>query len=469
MDYVEGEELGCDSGWASQEFEKTNFGDIRRKKRLIKVAEDLSARPLAPINHANEDWAATKAAYRLFSNEEVTAKELFSVHQERTSKRLEGEEVVLAVQDTTYLNYDDHNSCEGLGYIGTEQLKGVVLHHTFTITPHGLPLGLLTQNKSTRQEVKRLTAKQRAKLPVEEKESIRWIEALRETVKFGEGAKKIVTVCDREGDFYEFLMEAHRLGTHFLVRSCSPRAVLDSASATILEAIDAQPAQGGQEVVIPSRNGQKGRTASAEIRFVEVTLRPPERQVSARSMVLEPLKVFLVSVRETNAPEGVTPLSWVLLTNVAVTSLEEAQERIQWYRARWGIEIYHKVLKSGCNVEECRLESIEALFLYLTLFGIIAWRIYWFTHISRADPKAPAQTVLAQSELEALSLLAGRKKKVRVKIETARQAVTEVAKLGGFLARRHDGFPGVTVIWRGYQRLSDATEMYEIMAAQNCG
>ena len=115
------------------------------------------------------------------------------------------------------------------------------------------------------------------------------------------------------------------------------------------------------------------------------------------------------------------------------------------------------------------MESIEALFLYLTLFGIIAWRIYWFTHISRADPKAPAQTVLAQSELEALSLLAGRKKKVRVKIETARQAVTEVAKLGGFLARRHDGFPGVTVIWRGYQRLSDATEMYEIMAAQNCG
>lgn len=128
MDYIEGEELGCDSGWASQEFEKANFGDVRRKKRLVKVAEDLSSRPLVPINQASEDWAATKAAYRLFSKDEVTQEELFSVHQERTSKRLEGEKVVLAVQDTTYLNYDDHDACKGLGYIGSEELKGVILH-----------------------------------------------------------------------------------------------------------------------------------------------------------------------------------------------------------------------------------------------------------------------------------------------------------------------------------------------------
>jgi len=123
MDYIEGEKLGCDAGWASQEFEKTNFGDVRRKKRLVKVAEDLSARPLVPINHASEDWAATKAAYRLFSNDEVTPEELFSVHQERTSQRLEGEKVVLAVQDTTYLNYDGHDACKNLGYIATEKLK----------------------------------------------------------------------------------------------------------------------------------------------------------------------------------------------------------------------------------------------------------------------------------------------------------------------------------------------------------
>ncbi len=264
MDYIEEEKLGCDAGWASQEFEKTNFGDLWRKKRLVKVTEDLSARPLVPINHASEDWAATKAAYRLFSNDEVPPEELFSVHWERTSQRLQGEKVVLAIQDTTYLNYDDHDSCKGLGYIGTQKLKGVILHHTLAMTPLGLPLGLLTQNKSTRKEVKRLTVKQRAKLPVEEKESIRWIEALRETVKASRGAQKVVTVCDRERDFYEFLMEAHRLGTHFLLRSCSPRAVLDSDSANILEAIGAQPAAGKETVVIPSRAGQKGRTASVE-------------------------------------------------------------------------------------------------------------------------------------------------------------------------------------------------------------
>lgn len=124
-------------------------------------------------------------------------------------------------------------------------------------------------------------------------------------------------------------------------------------------------------------------------------------------MALEPVNVNVVLVQEVAPAQGETPLRWVLLTNVAVKNLQDAIRIIQWYRVRWQIEIYHKVLKSGCRVEDCRLQSIEALVLYLTLFGIIAWRIYWFTHISRTNPKAPAQAVLAQSELDALSLLAG--------------------------------------------------------------
>ena len=152
-----------------------------------------------------------------------------------------------------------------------------------------------------------------------------------------------------------------------------------------------------------------------------------------------------------------------------MNNFDDACERIQWYQARWHIETYHKVLKSGCQVEQCRLQTVEALYLYLTFFGIIAWRIYWFTHISRTNPHAPADTILAKSELDALSVLAGRKQQSSVDITNARHAVLEIAKLGGFLARRHDGLPGPTVIWRGWQRLYDASEMLEAIQAQTYG
>lgn len=193
MDNKETASYRCDEGWAGQELIKADFGDPRLTKRMVKVAEDLSARPEVPINHACQDWAATKAAYRLLSNEKVTQEELFSVHQNRTRQRLQGEEVVLAVQDSTYFNYDEHDSCKGLGYIGKENLKGVMLHHTLALTPLGLPLGVLTQEMTTRLEVKRLSPQQRKNLPIEQKESYRWIKALRTTVKASQGAKQVVT------------------------------------------------------------------------------------------------------------------------------------------------------------------------------------------------------------------------------------------------------------------------------------
>jgi hypothetical protein len=469
MEGMKGDEWKCDQGWVEHELGEADFGDVRLTKRLLKVGEDLSLRPQVPINHASEDWAATKAAYRLFSNERVSSEELFSVHRKRTCERLSQEEVVLAIQDTTYLNYNTREKCEGLGYIGEENLKGVIIHNTLAVTPLGLPLGLLEQKKYTRLKLKRLKESERQNTPIEEKESFRWIEALRATVGYTNGAKKVISVCDREGDIYEFLMEAHNLQANYLVRSSSPRQILDDNSMNIVEAVEKRPSAGTLDVKIPSREGRKGRTAKLEVRYVSTTLSPPHRSPAARSMELMPLRVSIVLVSEPEPPEGAAPLRWILLTNMEVSTFEEAVEKIHWYKARWHIETYHKVLKSGCKVEDCRLQTIEALLLYLTMFGIIAWRIYWFTHVSRTNPTAPARAILAKTELEALSMLAGRKTKTKLEIKNARMAVIEIAKLGGFLARKHDGHPGPTVIWRGWTRLSDATEMFETMRAQSCG
>ena len=469
IENTEEESFDCDKGWAEVELGSVYFGDARLNKRFLKVAETLSAQPQAPINQASEDWAAAKAAYRLFSNKKVTEEKLFKVHQERTKQRMIGEEVVLAIQDTTYLNYDEHDKCAGLGSIGTEELKGIILHHTFAISTSGVPLGLITQNKNTRVEVKRLSDKEKSSLPIEKKESYRWIEALRKTVEIGSGAKKVVTVCDREADIYEFLMEAENLKTHYLIRSSANRNVEGEYIGNLVEAVEKEDLGGMIEVKIPSRNGKKGRTAEVEIKFTEVTLCPPRRMKSAESIELKPLKVSVVLATEKNTPEGVEALRWILLTNVKVNSLEDAVERICWYRARWHIEVYHKVFKSGCKVEDCRLQTVERLNLYLTLFGIIAWRIYWFTHINRAAPNASVEVVLTKRETKVLTLIASNKKGSPVKIKTVRQAVTEIAKLGGFLARRHDGLPGVTVIWRGWHRFSDAVDIYDAMHSQRCG
>jgi hypothetical protein len=459
----------CDQGWAEQEFGKIELGDKRRKSRLIKVVEDFSARPQLTINHASKDWAATKAAYRLIANEDVKESDILQVHIRQTQRRIACEEVILAIQDTTYLNYDKHDACRGLGYIGTEMLKGIALHHTLAVTPQNLPLGLLTQEKTTRLEIKRLNQEQRKGLSIEEKESFRWVKALRQTVERTIAAKQVVTVCDREGDIYEFLQEAEDLQTGYLVRSSSPRLIMDEDNRTILDAVNAADIAGHLEVKVPPSHGNKGRTAICMVKVATVTLKPPPRIGKNHSIKLRPLRAYVVLVCEEQKPTGEEPLCWVLLTNVAVNNLDDAVQRISWYKTRWQIEVYHKILKSGCAVEECRLETIERLCLYLTLFGVIAWRIFWFTHIKRTNPKAPANTILAKIELVVLSMFAAGKNKQPIDIVTVGHAVIELAKLGGFLARRGDGHPGPTVVWRGFQRLSDATDFYEIMKSQKCG
>jgi len=460
-----------DEGWAEQEFKGIELGDKRLNARLTKIADDFSSSPEVPINHASKDWCDAKAGYRFFDNEKVSAEKIFLPHQERTVERLLGEETILAVQDTTYFNYNGHDSCEGLGYIGTEKLKGIICHQTLMITPAGLPLGLLTQELNTRLEVKRLTNKERRHLPIEEKESFRWLHALTQTHELAASAdRRVITVCDREGDMYEFINHAHQLGALYVVRSSTDRSVIDEQEGQLRSFLLSKVAAGKFELSVPSRNGGKPSELELEVRFGRVTIDVPPNL--RRDESREPITLWAVmttEVAEANTTEPGKRLEWVLLTNVEVSSFDDAIERVHWYQKRWQIEILHKILKSGCNVEDCRLQNIKRLRAYLAVFSVIAWRIFYCTHIARTDPNAPASTILSAIEAEALSMLAGKKQKTRVVISTVKKAVIEIAKLGGFLARRHDGFPGPIPMWRGFRKLSNATEMLEVVRTLTCG
>lgn len=454
------------TSWCEEEFSRIELGDKRLDRRLITTAVRLAGQPAAPINQACEDWAATKASYRLFANDHVTAEEILRPHQLRTQERMKKQPLVLAVQDTTYLNYTSHQQTKGLGPIGTEEqdLFGLVMHLTLALTPAGLPLGVLSQELWARSEdAPKLTKAEKKKRPIEEKESYKWLKGLERTIELTPKGVTVVSVCDREADVFEFLVRAEELATGVLIRATQDRALIADGTDKLWAAAEAAPLAGHLKVHVPARDKESERTAIVSIRFCTVTLSPPWRPHWPDREPLPTVTVYVVLTREVTPPHGVTPLEWLLLTNIPVLSFQDAVERVKWYRCRWHIEVYFKVLKSGCKVEDCRLQTAARLKRYLTLFGVIAWRLYWLTHINRQSPDAPCSTVLTEHEWQALYATIHRTTVLPQQMPTVRQVVRWIAQLGGFLGRKRDGEPGVTVIWRGWQRLNDISATWLLL------
>jgi Transposase DNA-binding/Transposase DDE domain len=457
---------GADSGWAIAEFHEIALGDARLERRLWRVAEELSGQPQYPINQASEDAAATKAAYRLFNNERVTAEKIFLAHRARTLQRMHNEPVVLAVQDTSFFNYSGHKRTRGLGPLAGKDnnRQGLIMHSTLAVTPQGLPLGVLAHRCWARQGYRATEDKHETK-PMEEKESYRWVETLREVAKLSvlHRASMVVTGADRESAIYEFLLEAQKLKAKYVIRACYDRHIKSDVYRTIHERWAALDVQAQVELDVPTQS----RRATLDLKFMKVDLRPPDRITRSRSSLI--VTCWVIYVREKHPPEGFQSLSWTLLTNIAIESVEQAVEKLAWYRRRWAIEEFHKILKSGCTVEDCRLQTAERLKRYLALFCVIAWRLFWMVHIKRANPKAPAEVVLTQSEIGTLRSLKRFKEKLLASGPfTVKQAVIAIACLGGYLNRRNDPPPGPTVLWRGWQRLSSMAELYKSVVP-GCG
>jgi hypothetical protein len=460
------------SSWVLRELGGVDLGDQRLNRRLVTTAGQLAAQPTAPVNQACVDWAATKASYRLFQNERVRAVDILAPHQTQTQARMAQYELVLAVQDTTYLDYSSHPQTEGLGPIGTPQqnLHGLVQHSTLALTPTGLPLGVLTQDIWARDtEASKLSAYERRKRPIAEKESHKWLTALRETVQQTPDGVRVVSVCDREADVYEVFVEAEALKTGLLVRATQDRSLLDAETGKVWATVRVAPVRGQLQVHVPAKHDEPERDAIVDVRFCQVTLKPPWRPPHPDPEPLPPITLDVVLVQEVDPPDKVTPLEWLLLTNVPVATFADAVERVKWYRCRWHIEVYFKVLKSGCHVEDCRLGTAERLIRFITLNSIIAWRIYWLTHINRHAPQASCVLVLAEHEWHALYAHIHRTTQLPAQPPTVGQVVRWIAQLGGFLARKGDGDPGITAIWRGWQRLHDIATTWFILRKQTYG
>lgn len=469
--------------WAEKEFEMLDLEDERLNQRLIKISQQISENPQSPINKACGNWGDAKAAYRFFQNQNVNYQTIVGTHTDMTKIRSEQENTILAIQDTTYYNFSNHPKTQGLGILSrfsgehkNEILTlGLCMHTTIGITPEGLPLGLLDQNIFSRKDIS-LEKKELKKkshnmaLPIEEKESVCWLNSMRKTVSLfnDNDKKKVVTIADREADIYDMFLLADRMNTNVLIRASYNRKInrtaihSDISGEYLWDFMKKQKSKGIIKVKVPKKDNQPEHMATCEIKFSKINIFPPRNRKGSKEGNLN-LDLYAIHILEKNPQKSTPQIEWMLLTNIPVINYQEAVEKIKWYCLRWRIEVYFKVIKSGFKVEDCRLENADRLIRYLAVISIIAWRVYWLTLVSRTSPDLSSLIFLNEFEWKILFVKFNSNKKIPKCPPSMKQITIWIAQLGGFLARKGDGDPGVTHIWRGLKKLSDMIEGAKII------
>lgn len=453
-----------DISWVLDEFAGADFGDARRTDRLIKLASALAKQPTASFPEALKTQAELTATYRFFDNAQIDPNEILSSHTSTTINRLRQEPLVLSVQDTTEFDFTGRKGLTGAGPLSNKNCQGFFAHTTLAITPERVPLGILAQlvwSRDPEQTDKRSTRRDR---PIEEKESHKWLLSLQATIDIHASCEKtrFISIGDREADIYDLFLVARPKNVDLLIRAAQNRNV-ETADGwgveSLLEQVAAQEVATTIQIQVPRRQQQPARQATLTLRYCKVTLCAPQYRASEH---LPPVDIWVVWAVEDHPQKDVEPITWLLLTTCVIDTVNAALMCLDWYTCRWGIEILHKVLKSGCQIEARQLESSDRIKRCLSVYSVIAWRILFATMLSRSIPNAPCTALLDPNEWQALYCAIHEVPTPPEKPPTLHQAVRWIGRLGGFLDRKNNQ-PGVTVLWKGFQHLTDLTKMYRIL------
>jgi hypothetical protein len=446
--------------WATTEVGHACLGDHRLTTRLIRLVTDLAAQPTASLPHACGTPAATKAAYRFFNTEAVTPQTIRAAHQQATLERMRGAPLVLAIQDTTDLDFRHHPSTKGLGPINSAGSPGLKVHSVLAVSPEGVPQGILHQAVWARDPATSGKLQHRRQRETAEKESQRWLTAWECTQATVPEATRVLTIADREADIYDLFALPRRLGADLLIRATHNRRVQHEAQY-LWEAIRQAPLGGQMQVDVQRAQARPARQATLAVRWATLDVAPPRHR--RRRKRLQPLQLQVLLAEEVDPSAGVTPICWLLVTTLPIATWTEAVACVHWYTQRWLIERYHFVLKSGCRMEALQLETAARLERALAVYSVVAWRLLWLTYEARAHPEASSATVLALHEWQALYATMHRTPYLPSQPPSLREAVRWIAQLGGFLGRKSDGEPGVQVIWRGLCRLEDIAATWALL------
>ena len=473
--------------WVIDEMKTANLPDKRLNERLGAVLSQLAALPTASIPAACGGYAEMAAAYRLFENERLRFEDILQPHIDATRRRIAEQPVVVLVQDTTELEFTrPQQQVRGAGPLDGSKRRGAFLHPLHAFTPDGVPLGTIAARVWTRPDEPPLPAAERQRrrkaLPIEQKESQRWIDMLHcgKNLAAEMPGTRLICVADSEADIYEHLAEAEaeprRLD--WIVRAAGDRALQsdadDAASAGLLRAeVLKSPVLFTKTIAVRAREPKVAcnargrcqprvaREAEMEVRVTRVTLHAPYR----RDRKLPPLVVNVVLVREIAPPPGEDPIEWILLTSLPIATVEEVAAVIQYYCVRWMIEIIFRTLKSGCRVEERRFETMDRLSLCLAVYLIVTWRTLFVCRLGRGLPDVSCEVLFEPAEWRSAWRVV-RRLSPPAEPPKLSEMVRMVAQLGGYVNRKRKDEPGPQTVWLGLQRLHDITLCWHVFGPE---
>jgi hypothetical protein len=443
--------------WAEQNFGAVDLRHRRRTRRLVRSAADIARQPERSFPQIF-DWNGLRGFYNLCDQDVATLPTIQGPHWDLTRQAMSRVPLVLILHDTSELDFTDHHALQGAGPIGDGHGRGFLQHNSLAIVPEPRQvLGLAYQQLRLRQPApagERTPQRKRR-----QRESELWLEGIAAPGRPPQGCRW-VDVGDRGSDIYEAMVASRAVEHDFLFRVTQNRQVWTSAAREELVGLRdfacALPSQGADVVEIPSRGGRAARTATVQLAAAPVWIPAPCETPQRWSQPV--LAAWVIRVWEDRPPAGVEALEWILVCSVPTSGLAELRQRRDWYSCRWLVEVFHHIEKSGCKQEARRFETAGRLEACLAILSVVAVRVFQLRTALTAQPEAPATQVASTEEIEVLCAWQQRDGTSL----TVRDFVRGVAKLGGFLGRKHDGEPGVQALWRGYQRLQDLLVGYHL-------
>lgn len=460
--------------WIEHELGSVNIGDNRLNKRAKVLLKRFTANPSASIPESCKGWQETKAAYRFFENDSVTAKKIIKPHRLATFTRIQQHPIVLLIQDTTALNYSGQKEREDLGPLQQDNVRGLFLHPTLAVTPNRECLGLVDYEQWSRKPLATRSTKERkmerCSKKIKDKESYRWVRGYKKASKLAQFMPdtQFVYIADREGDIYDIYHEANTTfakgSADWVIRATFDRVIMDEdnpkKSTKLKSGVKASTPVGKVRFATSSFGNRKKREVTQTIYAKEVTVHPPREKEKAG---FTPVKLTTIIATESDPPPGEKAIEWALLTSIPIPNLEAALQVIQWYLCRWQIEIFFKVLKSGCTIEKLQLSNKQRFDPCLALYLIVAWRMLFMTMIGRASPTLSSECLFETIEWQTAYIMIYEKPPPE-EPPTLKDMLAMIARLGGFLGRKHDGDPGPIVMWKGLRSLHDYIKAHEVFS-----
>jgi hypothetical protein len=436
-----------------EEFKGINFKDKRLNERFGEIMQSLETSPSGVISKAFIAAKDQKAAYRFFQNENTKYQTMLKAHQERVKERCTGYQIILAIQDSTSICLNGARKATDMGRVGdlSSESPGLNVHTSLLVTPEKEVLGISDLHVFDRKRMRsRKRSKAHRKSNALNKETGKFLRAVTHTRKEIKSDVKLVWIADREGDFWDYFSKLNETRELFVQRVAQRRELQDGGE-DYFSYLRKQPVIGHYTFEIPSRGGEfkrEQRTANCEVRSAIITLKKPKQ-------LPRELKTFEVRAIHVIENTVKAPLEWFLITNIECNSFEEILEKIQWYQTRWVIEELHRIVKSGCGVEEMRLEDAERLIKYLLLLFIVGMRILSMAKLINYEAEAPCTKAFSEEEWKILYIRKYKKKPLEDFVPTIKEAVRLLACLGGFYDYNKKRDPGTMTIWRGMQRLRE--------------